>query len=163
MAGGIVGVLGMGATAYATGLPSHTDLERPVTHVNGVAGAAHPLRVDRWGSRHCRLPMGGSCPESHLLYSSGPLSTEQYRLQWASALEKEGWRRHRDTSDGDGPDATWWTKDKMVVQLIKRGDGWFGPYFEWASGNLVVNVFALEGAGSAWSQHSVASRKNALQ
>jgi hypothetical protein len=93
-------------------VPSHHDLESAVKRVP-TPGATHPLRVDRWGTRFCRLPipMNEDCANRDLLYDSMGV-----------------------------PQRTWWTRDKVAVALTTQGDSIYGPYFHWGAGELVVTA-----------------------
>src|SRR5215210_759420 len=136
MLGGlVVGLLAIGAVSgtVLSRHPGYHDLEATVTQLKTAPGAAHPLRVDHWGSTHCWLPMAGDCPSSDLLFDSGATSPQQYRLQWEAALGDDGWRSHRDSHLGDEADAIWWTRDNAALILITEEDGFFGPQFAWES------------------------------
>lgn len=84
--------------AWAVLVPvSRHDLESAVTRAS-APGAAHPLRIDRWGSILCNLPMPmppGGCPSSDLLYESGSVPAERFSQQWQDALERDGWTAAR--------------------------------------------------------------------
>jgi hypothetical protein len=134
-------LVGAGAAAWAVlSVPSHHDLESTVKRVS-APGATHPLRVDRWGTRFCRLPipMNEDCANSDLLYDSRGVPAEQYRRQWQAALGADGWTRHVDQK-GNDPQRTWWTRDKVAVALTTQGDSIYGPYFHWGAGELVVTA-----------------------
>jgi len=130
-------VLAAAGAAAALAPPSHQDLESVVKSVP-APGAEHPLRVIRWGERFCMLlPM---CPEqanSDLLYDAGAALDEQYRWQWQAALQADGWTRHICHAY---PETVWWTRHKAAVTLTLIGDGIYGLYFEWGTGDLVVSV-----------------------
>jgi hypothetical protein len=130
-------VLAAAGAAVALAPPSHHVLESVVKSVP-APGAAHPLRIDRWGDRFCFLiPM---CPEqatSDLLYDAGATLDEPYRRQWQAALLAEGWTRHICQAY---PETVWWTRHKVAVTLTLIGDEIRGAYFVWGEGDLVVSV-----------------------
>jgi len=134
-------IVGAGAwwawTAIAQPM-SHHDLESAVMR-SSAPGAADPLRVDRWGSIRCNLPipMGPDrCPTSDLLYDSGSVPAEQFRRQWQKALAREGWIRH--TEPEDVWPATWWSRGGVAIALLTQADKPRGPYFVWGTGDLLV-------------------------
>jgi hypothetical protein len=128
-------ILAAAGAAVAFAPPSHHDLESVVKSVP-TPGAAHPLRVDRWGSNFCMvLPMCGDLASRDLLYDAGATPDEQVRRQWQAALQADGWTRHICYSD-----TPWWTRHKVAVALTTLSDGVYGPYFVWGTGDLVVTV-----------------------
>lgn len=129
-----------GGAALAIGVPpSHHDLESAVTSAS-APGAERPLRVDRWGSRFCWLPMSGDCANSDLLYDSGAVPAEQYRRQWQAALDADGWTRRFDLANVVHPGRVSWERNSVAVTLLTRRDDPYGPLFEWGTGDLVVTV-----------------------
>ncbi|HEY8112110.1 MAG TPA: hypothetical protein VII16_04495 [Actinomycetes bacterium] len=136
-AAGAVLLLAAAGAAVALAPPSHQDLESVAKSVPAPA-ATQPLRIDRWGSNFCMvLPM---CPEqanSNLLYDAGATLDEQYRWQWQAALQADGWTRQICHAY---PETVWWTRHKVAVTPTLIGDGIYGPYFEWGTGDLVVSI-----------------------
>jgi len=122
--------------------PSWSGLETAVEQVP-VPGAAHPLRIDRWGSDLCALPVpfAGRCPNEDILVASGGSTTpEAYKAAWQDALTRTGWTNHApDPSVPDAPQG-WWTRDHVAIVLHLRADNARGPLFEWLDGQLLLEV-----------------------
>lgn len=154
---GVVAALVTGAVIWwswtATVAISHHDLEAAVTG-SSAPGAAHPLRVDRWGSTLCKrpIPMGPDmCPNSDLLYDSGPVPTERFRQQWQDALERDGWIRHTETRAERASNwpSVWWTRGRVAISMFTLANNQRGPYFVWGTGDLVVTT---QGVGDEYGE-----------
>ncbi|HKA69902.1 MAG TPA: hypothetical protein VKG85_12380 [Actinomycetes bacterium] len=139
---GLAATIIIGASVWAWTVivsVSHHDLESAVTR-SSAPGAAHPLRIDRWGGARCNLPipMGPGCPTSDLLYDSGSVPAERLRQQWQDALARDGWTRHTETGDVWPP--VWWSRGEIAIALFIQADRPRGPYFVWGSSDLLVTT-----------------------